>query len=267
MTSQGNGQQSHFQPAPLARQNSWYSLTLDEVNNHLGDMGKPLGSMDLHELLQSLYTSEAKEVAGRDVENTSASSSLQRQASLTLARALVGKTVDDVWKEIQQGQKKRYNEDVKVQDREPTLGETTLEDFLVQAGLFAEASSCPAVGLDSIDAMTPTPQSYPHKFGLSSSPSIGALSDPTTPGRKRDASDAYEKTVERRLRRKIKNRESAARSRARKQAYHNELVNKVSRLEEENLKLKKEKEFENMFPCESSSEPKYQLRRTSSASF
>lgn len=214
MTSQGNGQQSHFQPSPLTRQNSWYSLTLDEVNSHLGDVGKPLGSMDLHELLQNLYTSEAKEVPGREVESTSVSSSLQRQASLTLARGLIGKTVDDVWREIQQGQKKRYNDDVKVQDREPTLGEMTLEDFLVQAELFAEAFSSPAVALDSVNAMTP--QSY-HKFGLSSSPSIGALSEPTTPGRKRDALEAFEKTMDRRLRRKIKNRESAARSRARKQ--------------------------------------------------
>lgn len=265
MASQGSGQQSHFQPSPLTRQNSWYNLTLDEVNNQLGDMGKPLGSMNLHELLQNIYTSEAKQSSAVDVENTSSSSSLQRQASLSLARALSGKTVDDVWKEIQQGQKRRYSEDVKGQDRQPTLGETTLEDFLVQAGLFAEAYSSPALGLDSIDAATA--QSYPYKFGLSSSPSIGALSDPTTPGRKRDASDAYERTMERRLKRKIKNRESAARSRARKQAYHNELVSKVSRLEEDNSKLKKEKELESMFKDESSPEPKYQLRRTSSASF
>lgn len=217
MASQGSGQQSHFQLSPLARQNSWYNLTLDEVNNQLGDMGKPLGSMNLHELLQNVYTTEAEQSSMIDVENTSSSSSLQRQASLTLARALSGKTVDDVWKEIQQGQKKRFNEEVKHEDRQPTLGETTLEDFLVQAGLFAEASSSPAVGLDSIDSGTQ--QTYPYKFGLSSSASIGALSDPTTPGRKRDASDAYERTLERRLRRKIKNRESAARSRARKQVF------------------------------------------------
>ncbi|XP_015898717.1 ABSCISIC ACID-INSENSITIVE 5-like protein 2 isoform X2 [Ziziphus jujuba] len=265
MASQGNGQQSHFQPSPLTRQNSWYSLTLDEVKSHLGDIGKPLGSMNLDELLQNIWTTEANQSAEVKVENTSSANSLQRQASLTLARALSGKTVDEVWREIQHGQKRRFGEDMKGQNRELTLGETTLEDFLVQAGLFAEASLSSAMALDSIDAATP--QTYQHTFGLSSSPSIGALSDPTTPGRKRDASDALEKTMERRLRRKIKNRESAARSRARKQAYHNELVTKVSRLEEENIKLKKEKEFEKMLPCESSPEPKYQLRRTSSASF
>ena len=216
MGSQGNGQQSHLQPSPLTRQDSWYSLTLDEVKNQLGDMGKPLGSMNLDELLQNVWTAQGSKSVEIENENMSSSSSLQRQASLTLARALSGKTVDDVWREIQQGQKKRYGEEVKGQDREMTLGETTLEDFLVQAGLFAEASISPAVALDTMEATTP--QSFQQKVGLSPSPSIGSLSDtPTRPGRKRDAPDAYEKTLERRLRRKIKNRESAARSRARKQ--------------------------------------------------
>lgn len=218
MGSLGNGQQSHLQPSSLSRQGSWYSLTLDEVNCQLGDMGKPLGSMNLDELLQNVWTAEASKssvVVGVESENmSSSSSSLQRQASLTLARALSGKTVDDVWREIQQGQKKRYGEDVKSQEGEMTLGETTLEDFLVQAGLFAEASISPAVGLDTMDSSAA--QGFQQKTGLLSSPSIGSLSD-TRPGRKRDAPDAYEKTLERRLRRKIKNRESAARSRARKQ--------------------------------------------------
>lgn len=220
MGSQGNGQQSHLQPSTLSRQGSWYNLTLDEVNSQLGDMGKPLGSMNLDELLQNVWTAEASKssasvIGATQSENmSSSSSSLQRQASLTLARALSGKTVDDVWREIQQGQKKRFGEDVKSQDEEMTLGETTLEDFLVQAGLFAEASISPAVGLDVMDS--PVPQGFQPKTGLSSSPSLGSLSD-SRPGRKRDAPDAYERTLERRLRRKIKNRESAARSRARKQ--------------------------------------------------
>lgn len=262
MGSQGNGQQPHLQPSPLTRQSSWYNLTLDEVKNQLGDMGKPLGSMNLDELLQNVWTAEAHQSIGMDNENAS---SLQRQASLTLARALSGRTVDQVWREIQQGQKKRGGEDMKGRDRSMTLGETTLEDFLVQAGLFADASISPTMGLDIVDAVTP--QIFPQKMGLASSPSIGSLSDTTTSGRKRDASDGLEMNMDRRLKRKIKNRESAARSRARKQAYHNELVGKVSRLEEDNIKLKKEKEFDKKLPCESSPETKYQLRRTNSASF
>ncbi|XP_062173119.1 ABSCISIC ACID-INSENSITIVE 5-like protein 2 [Alnus glutinosa] len=261
MGSQGNGQQPHLQPSPLSRQSSWFNLTLDEVKNQLGDMGKPVGSMNLDELLQKVWTAEANQSMGMDNENFSSASSLQRQASATLARALSGKTVDQVWREIQQGQNKRYGEGMSGQDRNMTLGEMTLEDFLVQAGLFAKASIGPTMELDMAE------QSFPLKMALSSSPSTGTLSDTTMPGRKRNSSDTLEKTMDRRLRRKIKNRESAARSRARKQAYHNELVGKVSRLEEENIKLKKEKEFDKMLPCESSPETKYQLRRTNSASF
>lgn len=264
MGSQSNGQQSHLQPPQLTKQNSWYGLTLDEVNNLLGDLGKPLGSMNLDELLQNVWTAEANKVMGIEEEHVSSSSSLQRQASMTLARALSGKTVDDVWREIQHGQKKRYGDDMKIEDRETTLGDTTLEDFLVQAGLFAGASVSPTAGLDVMD--TAIPQNFQLKAGLLSSPSISSLSD-TKPSRKRDAPDAYEKALERRLRRKIKNRESAARSRARKQAYHNELVTKVTLLEQENIKLKKEKEFEQGLPPESSQEPKYRLRRISSALF
>lgn len=288
MGTQGNGQQvqqsHHLQPSPLTRQSSWYSLTLDEIKNHLGDTGKPVGSMNLDELLQNVWTTDMATIAGeanqiQSNENTSSSSSsssLQRQASLTLAKALSGKTVDQVWREIQQGQKKRCGGgDIKVQGLDDTnssmtLGETTLEDFLVQAGLFAEPSIAPPPpppsGLGIVEVVTP------QKMVLSSSPSFGTLSDTPMQGQKRDASDAFERILDRRQRRKIKNRESAARSRARKQvgfyleifvmlaypvlfqlrvttadsceivqAYHNELVRKVSRLEEENIKLKKEK--------------------------
>ncbi|XP_022755650.1 ABSCISIC ACID-INSENSITIVE 5-like protein 2 [Durio zibethinus] len=260
MGSQSNGQQSLLQPSTLVRQNSWYSLTLNEVENQLGNLEKPLGSMNFDELLNNVWSTESNQFLGMDTERSS-SSSLQRQASLTLSRALSGKTVDQVWKEIQQGQKKRYGEEMKDHGRESTLGETTLEDFLVQAGLFvAETSLAPTMELDS------TLQSFSQQIGLSPTPLIGTLSDRPMTGRKRDSEDALEKSIDRRLRRKIKNRESAARSRARKQAYHNELVSKVSRLEQDNLKLKKEKEFEKKFQCETS-EPKYQLRRTSSASF
>ncbi|GKV08270.1 hypothetical protein SLEP1_g19927 [Rubroshorea leprosula] len=215
MGSQSNGQQSHVQPSPLMRQNSWYGLTLNEVENQLATLGKPLGSMNLDELLNNVWSSESNISSGMDSESTASAPSLQRQASLTLARALSGKTVDQVWKEILQGQKKRYGDEMKGQEREMTLGETTLEDFLVQAGLFVgETPLTPT--MDSTDIMNP--KSFPQQIVSSSSPLIGALSDTTVSGRKRDAQDPLERTIERRLRRKIKNRESAARSRARKQA-------------------------------------------------
>ncbi|XP_022939732.1 ABSCISIC ACID-INSENSITIVE 5-like protein 2 [Cucurbita moschata] len=307
-----NGKQSQFQP--LVRQSSLYNLTLDEVQNQLGDLGKPLVSMNLDELLKNVWTAEANQTVGKENEDNTVldnQTSLQRQASLSLNGALSKKTVDEVWRDIQQS---KNSEEKKSREQQPTLGEMTLEDFLVKAGVVAETSSNKkgAGSVVEIDAnitpqfqqtqwmqypqppyqsqqaammgvyMSGQPIPQPLHVGAGAvmdvpyvdnqmalqTPLMGTLSDTPTSGRKRGApEDMIEKTVERRQKRMIKNRESAARSRARKQAYTNELENKVSRLEEENERLRKRKELEKMLPLAPSPEPKYQLRRTSSAPF
>ncbi|KAK5832888.1 abscisic acid-insensitive 5-like protein 2 [Gossypium arboreum] len=316
MGSQGDGGSNgkQLQCQPITRQNSMYSLTLDEVQNQLGDLGKPLNSMNLDELLKNVWTLEANQTLGTETEGTAVTNqtSLQRQASLSLTSALSKKTVDEVWKDIQQN---KIDGEKKSRERQPTLGEMTLEDFLVKAGVVDEASNDenarPIAGVDLSVAPQfaqqgqwmqypqqpqyhhpqqsimgvympgqPMPQplaigttgvmdvSYPENQLALPSPLMGTLSDTQTSGRKRGAhEDIVEKTVERRQKRMIKNRESAARSRARKQAYTNELENKVSRLEEENERLRKQKELDKMLPSAPPPEPKYQLRRTSSAPF
>uniref|UniRef100_A0A6N2M481 BZIP domain-containing protein n=1 Tax=Salix viminalis TaxID=40686 RepID=A0A6N2M481_SALVM len=315
MGSQGDGSSHHKQSQfqSLARQNSMYNLTLDEVQNQLGDLGKPLSSMNLDEFLKNVWTVEATQATGLEVEGTlfANQTALQRQASLSLTSDLSKKTVDEVWKDIQQS---KHDEEMKSKERQPTLGEVTLEDFLVKAGVVAEASVDKKDGsvvlVDTNAAQQfqqqsqwvqypPQPQ-YQHPqqsmvgvympgqpmpqplcMGAGSMmdvscpenqvplpPSMmGTLSDTQMPARKRGVPDMIEKTVERRQKRMIKNRESAARSRARKQAYTNELENKISRLEEENERLRKQRELENMLPCTPLPEPKYQLRRTTSAPF
>ncbi|KAL4280043.1 hypothetical protein GQ457_03G028450 [Hibiscus cannabinus] len=311
--SGGNGKQLQCQQ--LSRQNSMYSLTLDEVQNQLSDLGKPLNSMNLDELLKSVWTLEANQTFGTETEGTAVTNQtpLQRQASLSLTSALSKKTVDEVWKDIQH---RKIDGEKKSRERQPTLGEMTLEDFLVKAGVVTEAStdenaSALISGVDPSVApqfaqqgqwmqypqqpqyhhpqqsimgvyvpTQPMPQplaigttgvmdvSYPENQLALPSPLMGTLSDTQASGRKRGTpEDIVEKTVERRQKRMIKNRESAARSRARKQAYTNELENKVSRLEEENERLRKQKELDKMLPSAPPPEPKYQLRRTSSATF
>ncbi|KAL0371005.1 UNVERIFIED_CONTAM: ABSCISIC ACID-INSENSITIVE 5-like protein 3 [Sesamum angustifolium] len=209
----GGGLQSHAQH-PIARQNSWYSLTLAEVRNQLGDLDKPLGSMNVDELLSNVWAAEASHSSSMNHISTSPAALLQRQASLSLVRDFGGKTVDEVWRDIHQGYKISSVKEIHNQEMEPTLGETTLEDFLVKAGLHvANASLGPVMSLDS----ALNSQNFSPQIGSSPSPSIDALSDTPMPGRKRQPGD-LEKTLERRLRRKIKNRESATRSRARKQA-------------------------------------------------
>ncbi|ERM99009.1 hypothetical protein AMTR_s00101p00038080 [Amborella trichopoda] len=315
MVSQGGGQTPQFQI--LGRQGSLYSLTLDEVQNQLGDLGKPLTSMNIDELLKNVWSAEEGQALATLGEKTmgpsSSSSGLQRQSSLTLTKNLSRKTVDEVWRDIQMGQRKG-EEEKKSHRRQPTLGEMTLEDFLVKAGVVSESSDktqrvtensncleggqgicdmASVMGMDPMgnahnlqqqqaqwmqyqlasshhhqQAQQAQQQSlmgiygqnrnvgqglgmggsplmdvgYPENQMGVGSPLVGTLSDTQTPGRKRVATgDVVERTVERRQKRMIKNRESAARSRARKQAYTNELENKVMRLEEENERLKKQK--------------------------
>ncbi|KAG5041882.1 hypothetical protein AAZX31_03G003100 [Glycine max] len=297
----------------LTRQGSLYNLTLDEVQNQLGNLGKPVGSMNLDELLKSVWTVES----GTDAymhhgggQVVSAGSSLNpEQGSLTLSGDLSKKTIDEVWRDMQQ------NKSVG-KERQPTLGEMTLEDFLVKAGVSTEPfpNEDGAMAMSGVDSQHNTSQ-HAHwmQYQLTSvqqqqqpqqqnsvmpgfsgfmaghvvqqpipvvlntvldagysealsSSLMAALSDSQTAGRKRVASgNVVEKTVERRQKRMIKNRESAARSRARKQAYTQELEIKVSQLEEENERLRRQNEIERALPSAPSPDPKHQLRRTSSA--
>uniref|UniRef100_A0A7N0RIF1 BZIP domain-containing protein n=1 Tax=Kalanchoe fedtschenkoi TaxID=63787 RepID=A0A7N0RIF1_KALFE len=263
MGLQGGDQQSHRQQP--ARQNSWYNLTFDELNKRFRALGKPVGDMSLKELLNHIRLAEshhARDATGEG--NSSSATSMQHQAGLTMARALRGKTVDEIWRDVQLGQKKILGQEIKIEN-EATFGELTLEDFLVKAGMFVEANFGQGTELDLFDG--PATQNFGSQMELSRSPSIDTMSDTPTPGSKRGAVDQLDRSVERRIRRKIKNRESAARSRARKQAYYNELVTRVSVLEEKNLRLKRDKQLDSMLPYDPHKEKKYQLRRTSSASF
>ncbi|XP_004489632.1 ABSCISIC ACID-INSENSITIVE 5-like protein 2 [Cicer arietinum] len=302
-----NGVVQESKTSPLSRSGSLYNLTLDEVQNQLGNLGKPLGSMNLDELLKSVWSVEAAEASDFDANNMQHNQlgSLNSQGSLTLSGDLSKKTVDEVWKDMQV-KKRSVNRDRKVQERVPTLGEMTLEDFLVKAGVVGESFHNNKEGVDNSNGDSHSQQNVSqhghwmqyHQLAsvqqhdnhqnnmmggfvtfqvagnqvldaaLSPSSLIGTLSDTQTLGRKRVASGiVVEKTVERRQKRMIKNRESAARSRARRQAYTQELELKVSRLEEENERLRRQNEMEKEVLCVPPPEPKNQLRRTSSASF
>ncbi|KAG2647716.1 ABSCISIC ACID-INSENSITIVE 5-like protein 3 isoform X1 [Panicum virgatum] len=185
----------------LPRQGSVYNLTLTEVETRLGE---PLRSMNLDDLLRTvLPAAPATEPAPK-------------------------KTVDEVWRDIQSASGAR----------QPAMGEMTLEDFLSRAGVTVDA------GPHWLHQHQHQHQ-YVVPLGSPAVDGVGVFLSQVA-GRKRGAAAAAdgdgvveERTVERRQKRMIKNRESAARSRARKQAYTNELENKVARLEEENQRLRK----------------------------
>lgn len=99
MNSHVSGQQYHLQS--LDRQNSWFNLTLYEVENQLVDLGKPPGSMSFDEYSQvsSVWNADLIQTSGGNIDGTSTATSFQHQASLTLARVISSDTVDKVWGE------------------------------------------------------------------------------------------------------------------------------------------------------------------------
>ncbi|XP_026396522.1 bZIP transcription factor 27-like [Papaver somniferum] len=99
-----------------------------------------------------------------------------------------------------------------------------------------------------------------------------AFGNSTLPNNKRRASDETDDnnincTGDRRHKRMIKNRESAARSRARKQAYTNELELEVANLMEENAMLRKQQQQLYLAAAAHQLPKKTTLQRTSTAPF
>ncbi|XP_021908146.1 protein FD [Carica papaya] len=130
----------------------------------------------------------------------------------------------------------------------PTNGETTNLNN-TPAPLYASSLPPPATvlslnstpGFDFLDTSHPL---VPHNISSVSSfaTPFHALASSSTFGKKRVQDSDHGGSVDRRQKRMIKNRESAARSRARKQAYTNELELEVSHLLEENARLKRQQE-------------------------
>ncbi|KAM0880357.1 hypothetical protein ACQ4PT_033633 [Festuca glaucescens] len=313
MSSHGGGtavtgkrqHKAHIQT--LVREGSLYNLTLSEVESHLG---APLLSMNLDDLLRSVLPDDMNlplpNGVGNSGSQSTSASGLERQgSSITVPRELSKKTVDEVWRDIQQDQESSDEERSSGCEAQISLGEITLEEFLHRAGIVtrqyqkdADKLADPArtgegahlmtrvqdfpQGTSAIDAYIarqsiaqPLSVAIPSTMDaiypdsqMSISPSL-ELSDLHTPSRKRMSSgDVVYKVVDRRQKRMIKNRESAARSRARKQAYTSELEGKVACLEEENTRLKREKELDMLLKSAAPPpEPKAQLRRTRSTSF
>ncbi|KAF8405014.1 hypothetical protein HHK36_009910 [Tetracentron sinense] len=139
----GDGRQS--ENFPLARQPSIYSLTFDELQNSMGGPGKDFGSMNMDEFLKNVWTAEETQAMASymgGTEGTVPGGNLQRQGSLTLPRTLSQKTVDEVWRNLynESGGDKDWNGNrgSNLPQRQPTLGEITLEEFLVRAGVVRE---------------------------------------------------------------------------------------------------------------------------------
>ncbi|KAL5207612.1 hypothetical protein ABZP36_032047 [Zizania latifolia] len=297
----GSGRQQQ-----LLRQGSVYSLTFDEFQSTLGGAGKDFGSLNMDELLRSIWTAEESQAVGATATTFSttapavhpAEAPVQRQGSLTLPRTLSQKTVDEVWRDMMSfggAAAAPAAAEPPPAQRQSTLGEITLEEFLVRAGVVREDMAGPSVSPAPVPAGVPPPhppQKPPVLFaqsnvfapmvpplslgnglvsgavrqggggaaplvspGSATSNGLGkmeggdlsSLSPPPAPyvfngGMRGRKTSGIEKVIERRQRRMIKNRESAARSRQKKQTYVMELEAEVAKLKELNEELQKKQE-------------------------
>ncbi|KAH7352241.1 hypothetical protein KP509_19G036500 [Ceratopteris richardii] len=131
----------------LTREPSIYTLTLEELQNAVNEPGKNFGSMNMEEFLKNIWTMEESQAMAAAVSSAvegnssslAGSSSLPPsglQHGLSMPRNLTGKTVDEVWKEIHQSSERSQHGNLG--DRQVTMADVTLEDFLAKAGFMRE---------------------------------------------------------------------------------------------------------------------------------
>ncbi|KAK6938199.1 Basic-leucine zipper domain [Dillenia turbinata] len=317
------------------------NLTFNEVQTQFGNSVKPLNNMNLDVLIKTMAPFEG----GQFLQNPNSLFSFgDFNFNLNLDGALVRRTISEVWNEITDQNVVKPVDNQLFQQQQSTLGQTTLNSFLLHAGIGNAGiqdginNNQPLMGIDPVvgvqeetdwlhyqmDSVQPQQQPLLTDFnsnfhvlesvfqspvvnvdvGCSESqltmpmpiqapPAVATSSESSVSiDRKRHLPDEImEKSIERRKKRMIKNRESAARSRARKQAYTNRLEQEVLQLEKANGQLKKQKvpstssrprwlavlvllfcsfepifrEGEMLLGLDATPTPKYQLRRTSSA--
>ncbi|XP_010533399.1 PREDICTED: G-box-binding factor 4-like isoform X2 [Tarenaya hassleriana] len=168
-----------------------------------------------------------------------------------------GKSVDEVWSEIVSGERKEMKEEA--QDEIMTL-----EDFLAKAAVDDTVGTAewedmdakipperlggggcafdpvPHKPLQMIDNVEGTIVGFGNGLDVYGGGGVGGRGG-SRGKRARMIMEPLDKAAAQRHKRTIKNRESAARSRERKQAYQLELESLASKLEEENEQLSKEK--------------------------
>ncbi|KAI3761861.1 hypothetical protein L1987_52283 [Smallanthus sonchifolius] len=206
--------------------------------------------LDLTSISYTLKNTHTMLSHGHDLGRVSSTSTtLPSSSSSNTTR-----TMEEVWKDINLSTTNNHHK---------TYRGFILQDFLAKP--FSSNNDTPT-SVSSSPPRPPPPPPPPVLLNLNSGPEQlnFVTEDPTTPNVDQVLGSADSCSVllghgiggmrilpvteraggDRRHNRMIKNRESAARSRARKQAYTNELENEVERLKEENAKLKRKHQLQ-----------------------
>uniref|UniRef100_A0A166ES85 BZIP domain-containing protein n=1 Tax=Daucus carota subsp. sativus TaxID=79200 RepID=A0A166ES85_DAUCS len=248
---------NHEHPS-LDRQSSFFSLTLDDFQHTFsGDIGS-FGSMSMDELLSNMVTEEEIQAFAQTlVSNTSTALCTAAPTEVAIVPTAAAtsnnnpqhpegmistSSVNDtaIWREVDSSQ------------HQATNGGMTLEDFFIMAGVVPGSDRPPS----PVHQQSFVSHQHNNSTGLPSGPagdmvrpvmaSGGGINVPSNPTSSEsvgaDQSGRLDDPVEKAAARKIRNRESAARTRARRQAYTCDLEEKLRVLNEKNSRLRQDLE-------------------------
>ncbi|KAH0470536.1 hypothetical protein IEQ34_000259 [Dendrobium chrysotoxum] len=223
----------------LSRQSSLYPKPAAEPENSTsdGDPPKSFGSMIMEDLIRNIYADNVPAVGSSPYGGGG-------ETPAAPLKSMGDMTSDDVWREITAGRQTEGAGEVDAivsETESKDVGEMTLEDFLARAGAVMEEevrvpSGVRSVGLAATDQFGQQPLTIEHPVrGFGNGAEVVPIGGGR--GRRRPLLDLEDRVTLQRQKRMIKNRESAARSRERKQAYTAELESLVHQLEQENAQL------------------------------
>ncbi|KAF5182942.1 bZIP transcription factor [Thalictrum thalictroides] len=251
-------QSSNSTNSDLPRQGSTYSLTIGDLQSD--HQSKNFGSMSMDELIRNIYGDNPPSSSSDFIHSSAGAAATPDGGGGVVGEqesSNNNKTVDEVWKEISASSgaaaDPEHDPDTKMRDvGERPINEMTLEEFLTKAGAVREEDmKIPQIvgPVHGFVVDPPLDTRYQQQQGEGSGSGSGSIlwlgngGDRAGGGRgkRRAVLEPIDKVAQQRQRRMIKNRESAARSRERKQAYTVELEALVTQLEEENARLLSER--------------------------
>ncbi|KAJ7969802.1 G-box-binding factor 4-like [Quillaja saponaria] len=247
---------SNSRKSDLSRRSSSSSkpqpIVSDQRHTRKNSGTSNIGSITVDGLLRDIYDSNPSTGSTLlDAQITLIDSQMNVISNPADGNPNVQKTVDDVWREIVSGDRRECKEEAPDEMM-------TLEDFLAKAGAVdgedVKMSVPPTErlsgGMFTFDSIPTSSFQTVDKvegsiIGFGNGVEVNGAAEAVVGGgrgkRGRPALEPLDKAAQQRQRRMIKNRESAARSRERKQAYQVELESLAVKLEEENEQLLKEK--------------------------
>ncbi|KAK8967973.1 G-box-binding factor 4 [Platanthera guangdongensis] len=211
-----------------------------------GDPPKSFGSISMDDLILDMCSANVPSAPSPQYAGSC-------EASAAPVKGGEFKTTDEVWREITAGRQACGAGRVPalvIESENQEAREITLEDFLARAGAAMEDEVKNSSRVLSVD-LTTTDQFVQQQQLIVENPVPGfpnrmeILPAGGRRGRRRPMLDPEDRITMQRQKRMIKNRESAARSRERKQAYTAELESAVHQLEQENEQLLIEQELRN----------------------